>query len=94
MRRTVFKVVHGWNRRSDPNPCPAQNVVEMKLLRRFLKHIVTVDDGVTVVEYAIMLCMIVLVAIGAILNAGTAHRAFWLDTADQMETITPSGGAL
>ena len=66
----------------------------MKLIRRFLNHVLSGDEGVSTVEYAVMLAMIVLIAIGAIINAGNVHRAFWLDTANQLGQVTQSGGSL
>ena len=69
-------------------------VYSMKIIRRFLKHILTVDEGVTAVEYAVMLAMIIVAAIGAILNAGNVQKALWFDTADSMTEITPTGTEL
>jgi Flp pilus assembly pilin Flp len=60
----------------------------MNTLRRQIRRFFKTADGVTVVEYAVMLAMIVLVAIVAIRNAGTSHREFWLNTADEIETMT------
>lgn len=66
----------------------------MNPMRHFFARLLVKDDGVTVVEYAIMLAMIVLVAIGAIINAGNASKTFWLDTADQIDTVAPTGAEL
>lgn len=53
-------------------------------IRRFSKK----ADGVTAVEYAVMLAAIAVVCIVAIRNAGASHREFWLGTADELETMT------
>jgi hypothetical protein len=41
-----------------------------------------------------MLAMIVLIAIGAIVNAGNAQKAFWFDSADKIEAVSPTGAEL
>jgi Flp pilus assembly pilin Flp len=66
----------------------------MHSLRRFFVSLCTRDDGVSLTEYAVMLAMIVLIAIGAIANAGTSHKAFWLDSAEKIKDISPSGTEL
>ena len=45
----------------------------------------SINDATTVVEYAIMLALIVLVCIAAIILVGGEAGAFWGNNADQME---------
>ncbi len=49
-------------------------------LTRFLKE----ESGPTAVEYAIMLAMIIIAAIGAVLTTGDVQRLLYEDTADIM----------
>lgn len=65
----------------------------MNALRRLFHHILATDDGVSTTEYAVMLAMIILVAVGAIVNAGQMHRAFWLDSAAKLDTMTQASAS-
>jgi pilus assembly protein Flp/PilA len=51
-------------------------------VRRFL----TSEDGPTAVEYAVMLALIVIVALGAIQTVGTRTSATFNNVASQMPT--------
>ncbi len=66
----------------------------MKTARRILNYFLRRDEGVTTVEYAVMLAMILVAAIAAILNAGTMQKALWFDSADDMSAITPQSPML
>lgn len=60
----------------------------MNCIRRQIRRLWKKTEGVTTVEYAVLLAAIILFCVVAITNAGTSHRAFWLDTADQLEVIS------
>jgi Flp pilus assembly pilin Flp len=66
----------------------------MKSARKKVLRLFRANDGVTIVEYAILLAMIVCVAIVAIRFAGQSHRSFWLDSADSVQENMPSGSEL
>lgn len=58
----------------------------MKALTRFLSG----DEGVTSVEYAVMLALIVGMCIAAIAVAGGPVQAFWEDSSDSIgEVVNP-----
>ena len=52
--------------------------------KSLFKRLIVDEDGPTSVEYAIMLAMIILGAIGAVLATGDVQRLMWQDTADAM----------
>ena len=52
--------------------------------KRLIQRLIVSDEGATSVEYAIMLAMIILGAIGAILSTGDIQELMWQDTADAM----------
>jgi Flp pilus assembly pilin Flp len=66
----------------------------MTKIQRALNQLLKRNEGVTTVEYAVMLGLIITAAVGAILSAGTVQKALWFDTSDQVELITPSGPKL
>ena len=66
----------------------------MNSLRRRTARFFRNDDGVTTVEYAIMLMLIIVVAVGAILNAGDTQKALWFDSASQIETVATTTAQL
>ncbi len=66
----------------------------MKFTRRILNYFLRRDEGVTTVEYAVMLACIIVAAIAGILNAGDVQKALWFNTADKMTAITPTGPVL
>lgn len=47
------------------------------------------EEGVTAVEYAILLAVIAIFSISAILATGDMQQALWFNTADEMSIITP-----
>lgn len=51
-------------------------------VRRFLRE----EDGPTAVEYAVMLAVIILAAIGAVLQTGDVQQALWFDTGDALHS--------
>ena len=56
-----------------------------KFIRRFLDS----EDGVTTVEYAVLLAMIIVAAIGAILNSGNVQAELWFSTSEQFNDAMP-----
>ena len=53
------------------------------------KTLLSEEEAVTAVEYAILLAVIAIFSISAILGAGDVQRALWFDTADSLNVITP-----
>ena len=57
-----------------------------RYLRRFLRE----EDGPTVVEYAVMLAMILMICIGAIVLLGNNTASLWLNNSNSIQTATGS----
>ena len=60
--------------------------------KRLLRRLIFETDGATAVEYAVMLAMIIIAAIGAILNSGNVQQAIWTDTADNIGNAVSQPG--
>ena len=62
----------------------------MKLkLKKLLQSIWAHEDGVTTVEYALLLTLIVVLSIGAVLATGDVQQLLWFDTASKVQSIVP-----
>jgi Flp pilus assembly pilin Flp len=65
----------------------------MKSTRRLFQRLFRQTEGATASEYAVMLMLILVAAVGAILNAGSVQKAIWFDSADKLDEVavkTPS----
>ena len=51
------------------------------------KSLYSEEEGVTAVEYAILLAVIAIFSISAILATGDMQKALWFDTADKLGVI-------
>ena len=54
----------------------------IRFIRRFLRN----ESGPTSVEYAVMLAMIMLVAIGAVRVFGTTTNTVWQNSSNQLQS--------
>lgn len=64
----------------------------MKKIKAFCQRICFDEDGATAVEYAVMLALIIVTAVGAILNSGDVQQAMWFNTATVMEEVSSVEG--
>jgi len=55
----------------------------MKRLRRFLR----LQEGATAVEYAVMLALILMIAIGAIALLGQQTSASWTNSKNSLQSV-------
>ena len=57
------------------------------------KRFHTDESGATAVEYAVMVALIIIVAIGAVQGLGGSNGALWGNTTSEVQTyLGPSGG--
>ncbi|MEL7497367.1 MAG: Flp family type IVb pilin [Planctomycetota bacterium] len=53
----------------------------------FLRRLRSEESGVTTVEYALLLALIMVFCISAILSAGDVQDALWFNTSQELEVI-------
>ncbi len=56
-------------------------------IRQHVQAFLDRQEGVTTVEYALLLALIVVFSVSAILSSGEVQEALWFNTADRMEVI-------
>jgi Flp pilus assembly pilin Flp len=66
----------------------------MSFLRRVICRLLGTNEGATSVEYAIMLALIIVVAVGAILRSGGVQRSIWFNSQESIQDVTANGPQL
>ncbi len=59
-------------------------------IKKFLKSMWVDEDGVTTVEYALLVTLILVMCIAAVLSTGDVQQVLWFDTAAKVQSIVPS----
>ena len=58
-------------------------------MKNFWHNLLTDEAGVTTVEYALLLALILVFCISAILSSGEVQEVLWFNTATRIEVINP-----
>ena len=59
------------------------------ILKKFLLSLWVEEDGVSTVEYALLVTLILVMCIAAVLSTGDVQQVLWFDTATKVQSIVP-----
>ena len=59
------------------------------ILKNLLQSLWVEEDGVTTVEYALLVTLILVMCIAAVLSTGDVQQVLWFDTATKVQSIVP-----